>query len=180
MVGEMRDLETTEIAIRGALTGHLVFSTLHTNDAVGGISRLLDMGIEPFLIASSVRALLAQRLVRRLCPLCVQAADDGRYHDHYLQSIGFPLQHKEAIQVAHGCRECRNTGYRGRMALIEVCAITPEMQELITERSAMSVLKTKALAEGMVPMRDYGWRKVVSGETTIEEVIAVTTADQSH
>lgn len=180
MVGEMRDLETTEIAIRGALTGHLVFSTLHTNDAVGGISRLLDMGIEPFLIASSVRALLAQRLVRRLCPLCVQPAGDGQFHDHYLQSIGFPLQHREAIQTAHGCRECRGSGYRGRMALIEVCTITPDMQELITDRAPMSVLKTKALAEGMVPMRDYGWRKVISGETTIEEVIAVTTADQNH
>jgi general secretion pathway protein E/type IV pilus assembly protein PilB len=178
MVGEMRDLETTEIAIRGALTGHLVFSTLHTNDAVGGISRLLDMGIEPFLIASSVRALLAQRLVRRLCPLCLQPAEEGRFHDHYLDSIGFPVHRKETIMVAHGCRDCRGTGYRGRMALIEVCVVTPEMQELIAERAPMSTLRAKAIDQGMVPMRDYGWRKVMSGETTIEEVIAVTTADQ--
>ena len=180
MVGEMRDLETTEIAIRGALTGHLVFSTLHTNDAVGGISRLLDMGIEPFLIASSVRALLAQRLVRRLCPLCLQPAEEGRFHDHYLESIGFPVHRKETIMVANGCRECRGTGYRGRMALIEVCVVTPEMQELIAERAPLSALRSKSIDQGMIPMRDYGWRKVMSGETTIEEVIAVTTADQGH
>ena len=179
MVGEMRDLETTEIAIRGALTGHLVFSTLHTNDAVGGISRLLDMGIEPFLIASSVRALLAQRLVRRLCPLCLQPADEGRFHDHYLESIGFPVHRKETIMVAQGCRDCRGTGYRGRMALIEVCTISPEMQELIAERAPMAGLRAKAIDQGMIPMRDYGWRKVISGETTIEEVIAVT-ASEGH
>jgi len=180
MVGEMRDLETTEIAIRGALTGHLVFSTLHTNDAVGGISRLLDMGIEPFLIASSVRALLAQRLVRRLCPLCVQSAEDDRFPDQYLESIGFPIHRKETIMVARGCRECRGTGYRGRMALIEVCAITTKMQQLIAERAPLSALRTHAIDQGMIPMRDYGWRKVMSGETTIEEVIAVTTADQGQ
>ena len=180
MVGEMRDLETTEIAIRGALTGHLVFSTLHTNDAVGGISRLLDMGIEPFLIASSVRALLAQRLVRRLCPLCLQPAEEGRFHDHYLESIGFPVHRKETIMVATGCRDCRGTGYRGRMALIEVCVISPEMQELIAERAPMNTLRTKAIEQGMIPMRDYGWQKVMSGETTVEEVIAVTTAEQGH
>ena len=180
MVGEMRDLETTEIAIRGALTGHLVFSTLHTNDAVGGISRLLDMGIEPFLIASSVRALLAQRLVRRLCPLCLQPAEEGRFHDQYLASIGFPADRQDTIRVATGCRECRGTGYRGRMALIEVCVISPEMQELIAERAPMSSLRATAIEQGMIPMRDYGWQKVISGDTTIEEVIAVTTAEQGH
>jgi general secretion pathway protein E/type IV pilus assembly protein PilB len=177
MVGEMRDLETTEIAIRGALTGHLVFSTLHTNDAVGGISRLLDMGIEPFLIASSVRAFLAQRLVRRLCPHCRQPAAPGQYPPHYLQSIGFPLEHTNKILVPAGCRECRGAGYRGRMAIIEVCSITPEIQELIADRSTATVLRTKAVEEGMVPMRDYGWTRVVSGDTTIEEVIAVTAGE---
>jgi len=177
MVGEMRDLETTEIAIRGALTGHLVFSTLHTNDAVGGISRLLDMGIEPFLIASSVRAFLAQRLVRRLCPLCCQPAAPGQYQPHYLQSIGFPVEHKDRILNPTGCRECRGTGYRGRMAIIEVCTVTPEMQELITDRAAASVLRSKAIEQTMIPMRDYGWAKVITGETTIDEVIAVTAGD---
>ncbi len=177
MVGEMRDLETTEIAIRGALTGHLVFSTLHTNDAVGGISRLLDMGIEPFLIASSVRAFLAQRLVRRLCPHCAKA--DGEHHDHYLRSIGFPVEEKHRIKTPVGCRECRGVGYRGRMAIIEICAITPEIQELIAERAPSISLRTKAIEQGMIPMREYGWQKVISGDTTLDEVIAVTAADHT-
>jgi general secretion pathway protein E len=176
MVGEIRDVETTEIAIRGALTGHLVFSTLHTNDAVGGISRLLDMGIEPFLIASSVRAFLAQRLVRRLCAQCRQP---GQYPRHYLEKAGFPVAESHRIFKAAGCRECRGTGYRGRMAIIEVCAVTPEMQELITDRAAASALKALAVDQGMVPMREYGWRKVMEGDTTIEEVIAVTAAERS-
>ena len=177
MVGEMRDLETTEIAIRGALTGHLVFSTLHTNDAVGGIFRLVDMGIEPFLIASSVRAFLAQRLVRRLCPHCRQPAADHLHHDHYLQSVGFPIEHKNSIHTAPGCRECRGTGYRGRMAIIEICTITNAMQELIADRAPASALRVKAREEGMLPMREYGWLKVISGETSLEEVLAVTAAD---
>ena len=177
MVGEMRDLETAEIAIRGALTGHLVFSTLHTNDAVGGISRLVDMGIEPFLIASSVRAFLAQRLVRRLCPHCSQRAEEHQHHDHYLQSIGFPPDQKHRILTAPGCRECRGTGYRGRMAILEICAITSGMQELIADRAPVSALRIRAREQGMLPMRDYGWLKVISGETSLEEIIAVTAAD---
>ncbi len=177
MVGEMRDVETTEIAIRGALTGHLVFSTLHTNDAVGGISRLLDMGIEPFLIASSVRAFLAQRLVRRLCAACARPAEEHLHHDHYLRSIGFPVAEKGRILTAVGCRECRGTGYRGRLALLEVCGITPELQELISDRAAVTELRAAARRQGMVPMREYGWRKVVAGDTTVEEVIAVTAGD---
>jgi general secretion pathway protein E len=177
MVGEIRDVETTEIAIRGALTGHLVFSTLHTNDAVGGISRLIDMGIEPFLIASSVRAFLAQRLVRRLCPHCRQP---GEYPPHYLEKAGFPARENHQLFKSGGCRECRGTGYRGRMAIIEVCAVTPEMQELITDRATASALRATAIEQGMVPMRDYGWQKVLQGDTTLEEVIAVTTADRSR
>jgi general secretion pathway protein E/type IV pilus assembly protein PilB len=179
MVGEMRDLETAEIAIRGALTGHLVFSTLHTNDAIGGISRLLDMGIEPFLIASSVRAFLAQRLVRRLCPHCRQPAAPTQHPPHYLRSIGFPVEEKHRIFKPVGCRECRGTGYRGRMAIIEICTITPEIQELVTDRAPAMALRAKTIEQGMIPMRDYGWRKVMSGDTTIEEVIAVTSADHS-
>lgn len=180
MVGEMRDLETAEIAVRGALTGHLVFSTLHTNDAVGGISRLLDMGIEPFLIASSVRAFLAQRLVRRLCPQCRRPASLTAEHPAgFLQSVGFPTDHRKAILHPVGCRECRGTGYRGRMAIIEICTITPEMQELVTERASATMLRAKAVEQGMIPMRDYGWQKVITGETTIEEVIAVTAAERS-
>ncbi len=173
MVGEMRDLETTETAIRGALTGHLVFSTLHTNDAVGGISRLLDMGIEPFLIASSVRAFLAQRLVRTLCPKCSEPAGDA-YTTPYLETLGFPLDKREGLRKAVGCRECRNTGYRGRMAILEICTISQRLQDLITEHASSSALRQAAAEEGMVPLREYGWAKAAEGRTTLEEVIQVT------
>ncbi len=176
MVGEMRDLETTEIAIRGALTGHLVFSTLHTNDAVGGISRLLDMGVEPFLIASSVRAFLAQRLVRTLCPNCKQPEE---LDDEYLRKIGFPVELKGGIMRANGCRQCRDTGYRGRMAIVEICMITNEMQELITADKPNAVLRQQALHDGMIPLRRYGWSKVAAGLTTVEEVLTNTTSDHS-
>lgn len=169
MVGEMRDLETTEIAIRGALTGHLVFSTLHTNDSVSGITRLLDMGVEPFLIASSVRAFLAQRLVRRLCDECKQPAT---VEDSYLEEINFPLHLKGGIHEAGGCRACRDTGYRGRMAILEICVIEPGLAEQITSHAPYSQLKKTALANGMVTLRDYGWSKVAAGETTIEEVLS--------
>ena len=169
MVGEMRDLETTEIAIRGALTGHLVFSTLHTNDSVAGISRLLDMGVEPFLIASSVRAFLAQRLVRKLCDNCKQAAT---VDDEYLKEIGFPAELKSGIFEAVGCRSCRDSGYRGRMAIVEICQISTEMSELITAHASYAELKRTAINGGMVTLRDYGWSKVASGETTIEEVLS--------
>ncbi len=175
MVGEMRDLETTETAIRGALTGHLVLSTLHTNDAVSGISRLLDMGIEPFLIASSVRAFLAQRLVRTLCEHCAQPAGDD-YSSVYLEKIGFPLEQRDGLRKAVGCRECRNTGYRGRMAILEICIISQKMQELISEQSPSQVLRRAAAEEGMLPLRDYGWQKVAQGKTTLEEVLTVTAA----
>ncbi len=171
MVGEMRDLETTEIAVRGALTGHLVFSTLHTNDAVGGISRLLDMGVEPFLIASSVRAFLAQRLVRTLCDHCKEPAI---FEEAELQRIGFPLEWKDRILQAKGCRACRDTGFRGRMAIVEICQVTNAMQELITQNRPNAELKGQAIRDGMTQLRPYGWAKVAEGRTTIEEVIANT------
>lgn len=169
MVGEMRDLETTEIAIRGALTGHLVFSTLHTNDAVSGITRLLDMGVEPFLIASSVRAFLAQRLVRKLCDECKKPAE---LEDSYLTEVGFPLEKKSGIHEAGGCRACRNTGYRGRMAILEICVIESGLSELITSNAPYSELKKRSLENGMVTLRNYGWNKVAQGQTTIEEVLS--------
>ena len=170
MVGEMRDLETTEIAIRGALTGHLVFSTLHTNDAVSGITRLLDMGVEPFLIASSVRGFLAQRLVRKLCEQCKRPAHE--VEDSYLAEIGFPLEKKDGIREAVGCRACRNTGYRGRMSILEICLIDAAMSELITTHASYAQLKDQAFRNGMRSLREYGWGKVASGETTIEEVLS--------
>jgi general secretion pathway protein E/type IV pilus assembly protein PilB len=173
MVGEMRDLETTEIAIRAALTGHLVFSTLHTNDAVGGISRLLDMGIEPFLISSSVRAFQAQRLVRTLCPHCKQPKE---YDDAYLTAIGFPLEERHTLKRAEGCRQCRGSGFTGRLAIMEICMMTQALAEKINTRAQMSEIKAQALKDGMIPMRQYGFQKAIQGVTTLEEVMMVTAA----
>ncbi len=171
MVGEMRDLETTEIAIRAALTGHLVFSTLHTNDAVGGITRLLDMGVEPFLVGSSVRSFIAQRLVRRLCPHCSLPSE---HKDEELEAIGFPLESASLVRRPVGCERCRNTGYAGRTALFEICMMSTRMQELIQNRSAGSDLRELAIREGMVPLRKSGWQKVAEGVTSIAEVVRVT------
>lgn len=177
MVGEMRDYETAEIAIRAALTGHLVFSTLHTNDAVGGITRLLDMNVEPFLVASAVRAFIAQRLVRRLCPVCKAPAQPGDYAPAYLRSIGFPPEDEGKIMRAVGCESCRHSGYEGRLAIMEICMVTPRLQELITQRKTAADLRPAAEKEGMRPLRKYGFNKVAAGATTIEEVMRVTTAD---
>lgn len=174
MVGEMRDAETAEIAIRAALTGHLVFSTLHTNDAVGGITRLLDMNIEPFLVGSTVRAFIAQRLVRRLCPQCSQPAT---YDAAELTTIGFPLELAGQIRRAVGCEHCRQTGYAGRSALFEICLVTQRLQELVQKRAGGTELRDMALREGMVPLRRDGWRKVAAGVTSIEEVLRVTSAE---
>ena len=174
MVGEMRDLETTEIAIRAALTGHLVFSTLHTNDAVGGITRLLDMGVEPFLVGSAVRAFIAQRLVRRLCKHCSQPAD---YKTEDLAAIGFPLEWANKIRRPIGCPHCRNTGFSGRTALFEICQMTPRMQELIQRRAPANELRELAIREGMVPLRKAGWETVSHGITSVEEVVRVTSSE---
>jgi general secretion pathway protein E/type IV pilus assembly protein PilB len=174
MVGEMRDFETTEIAIRAALTGHLVFSTLHTNDAIGGITRLLDMGVQPFLVSSSVRAFLAQRLVRVLCPSCRKPA---QHAPAFLRQIGFPMAFADRIQQAVGCEHCRHTGYEGRAALFEICLVTPGLQEMIAQGKSSDVLRTRALQDGMVPLRQDGWNRVIAGTTTVEEVVRVTAAD---
>ena len=176
MIGEMRDLETAEIAVRASLTGHLVFSTLHTNDAIGGISRLTDMGVEPFLVSASVRAFLAQRLVRRLCPSCKVPTE---YSREYLDSVGAPADLTGEICVAkdEGCDRCRNSGYLGRLAIYEVCLVTPAIEELIVGGASSAEIKAKAIEEGFIPMRDYGWHKVMSGDTTIEEVLAATTVE---
>ncbi len=174
MVGEMRDLETAEIAIRSSLTGHLVFSTLHTNDSIGGIVRLIDMGIDPYLVASSVRAFLAQRLVRVLCPRCKQPATESAAK---LAEIGFPQGHAAHLFKAVGCDACRQTGYQGRMALLEICEMSQGMQDLVTQRKSANVLRAKAAEEGMLSLRQYGWKQVASGKTTIEEVLRVTSAD---
>jgi hypothetical protein len=164
MVGEMRDLETTEIAIRAALTGHLVFSTLHTNDAIGGITRLIDMGVEPFLVSSAVRAFFAQRLVRKLCPLCKTPM---QVEESYLKSIGFPTHVRGQIMRAVGCDACRGSGFQGRLSIYEVCLVTHALQHLINSRAHPAEFHKQALKDGYIPMRGYGFQKVLSGETTI-------------
>lgn len=174
MVGEMRDAETADIAIRAALTGHLVFSTLHTNDAVGGITRLLDMGIEPFLVGSSVRAFLAQRLVRRLCPHCSKPT---AMTDEELAKVGFSLELKENVRQPVGCDQCRQSGYSGRLAIMEICPMTAELQELIQKRATGKELAAQALKDGMVPLRMDGWKKVARGITSVEEVVRVTSSE---
>ena len=160
MVGEMRDRETAEIAIRGALTGHLVFSTLHTNDAIGGITRLVDMGIEPFLVANAVRAFIAQRLVRVLCSYCKRPAE---HKGEYLKQIGFPLEHASKPMMAAGCEYCRHTGYEGRAAIFEMCLVSQRLQDMITQGRPASLLRATAMEDGMVPLLLYGWGKVISG-----------------
>ncbi len=169
MVGEIRDVETADIAIRAAMTGHLVFSTLHTNDAVGGITRLLDMDVEPFLLASVVKAFIAQRLVRTICPECAE----------YLTEIGFPVrEHGTQFQRGAGCDQCRQTGYQGRAAIYEICLITEPLRKMIMQKRDGGELKQCAIAEGMETLRQDGWRRVAQGKTTIEEVVRVTQTDE--
>jgi type II secretory ATPase GspE/PulE/Tfp pilus assembly ATPase PilB-like protein len=176
MVGEIRDFETSEIAIRAAMTGHLVFSTLHTNDAVGGITRLLDMGIEPFLLASVVRAFFAQRLVRTICPDCKEIAG---YPVEYLREIGAPMPSEMKYYRGRGCDTCRQTGYKGRAAIYELCPITEGIRRLVIHKSTGTELKARAIADGMLTLRSDGWRRVMRGQTTVEEVVRVTQADDA-
>jgi general secretion pathway protein E len=176
MVGEIRDIETADIAIRAAMTGHLVFSTLHTNDAVGGITRLLDMDVEPFLLSSVVKCFIAQRLVRTICPDCVQVVD---YPPEYLAEIGFPVkEHGTRFRRGAGCEQCRQTGYQGRAAIYEICLITEPLRRLVMQKRDGGELKQCAIAEGMETLRQDGWRRVAQGKTTIEEVVRVTQTDE--
>jgi type II secretory ATPase GspE/PulE/Tfp pilus assembly ATPase PilB-like protein len=173
MIGEIRDFETAEIAIRASLTGHLVFSTLHTNDAAGAVTRLLDMGVEPFLVASSLEAVVAQRLVRRLCPECRRPAKIDR---PFLESLGFPMEKLESATIYEGagCEKCRMTGFRGRTGIYELLQVTEDIEPLILQRSSSNSIKQKAVAQGMQTLRDDGWMKVLSGATTVEEIVRVS------
>src|SRR2546428_4583041 len=177
MVGEIRDLETAEIAIRAALTGHLVFSTLHTNDAPSAFTRLIDMGIEPFLVASSVEAVMAQRLVRTICPHCKTEQSVER---DYLIKIGFP---EDEIATAKfwrgiGCDACREIGYQGRLGIYELLLLNEAVRPLILNRSAASTIEQRAMEQGMRTLRYDGWNKVRAGLTTIEEVLRVTQTEE--
>ena len=176
MVGEIRDIETADIAIRAAMTGHLVFSTLHTNDAVGGITRLLDMDVEPFLLASVVKSFIAQRLVRTICPECAEEVD---YPPDYLAEIGFPVRELGTRFLrGGGCEHCRQTGYQGRAAIYEICVVTEPLRKLIMRKRDGGELKQCAISEGMITLRHDGWRRVAQGRTTIEEVVRVTQTDE--
>jgi type II secretory ATPase GspE/PulE/Tfp pilus assembly ATPase PilB-like protein len=174
MVGEIRDKETAEISIRAALTGHLVFSTIHTNDSASTITRLLDMGIEPFLVASSVEGIVAQRLVRGLCKACRNPVE---VDDDFLREHNFPIERLSSegpIYEAVGCDECRGTGYKGRTGIFEILPVTDEIRPLVIAHASASAIKQQALAHGMKTLREDGWDKVLAGVTTIDEILRVT------
>jgi len=173
MVGEIRDLETAQIAIQASLTGHLVLSTLHTNDAAGAVTRLIDMGVEPFLIASTVEAVLAQRLVRRICPHCKTAYEPP---DSLLAPLGIT---RAGIGGRHfyfgrGCGVCNQTGYKGRLGIYEWLRMSEAVRDLVVKRAPTLQIRQKALEQGMRTLRDDGLRAIFDGLTTIEEVVKYT------
>jgi type II secretory ATPase GspE/PulE/Tfp pilus assembly ATPase PilB-like protein len=174
MVGEIRDAETAEIAVQAALTGHLVFSTLHTNDAAGAISRLLEMGVQDYLLSSSLLGVLAQRLVRRLCPHCrKQAPFTGM--EGTVPELGF--QDGDALHMvweAVGCETCSGTGYLGRIGIYELLPVTSEICKIIVQRADANSIRNLAIEQGMRLLRDDGWDKVRQGVTTLAEVLRVT------
>jgi type IV pilus assembly protein PilB len=176
MVGEIRDKETAEIAINAALTGHMVFSTLHTNDAPSAISRLVDIGIKPFLVAAALRAVLAQRLVRRICPNCKQAHTPD---EKLLSSLG--IRSDQALDanfmLGKGCPKCNSTGFRGRVGVFEMFTMSEELQQMVYENASLVALRNKSKEMGMRTMREDGIRKVIAGVTTPEEVLHSTVAE---
>ena len=177
MIGETRDQETAQIAVQAALTGHLVLSTLHTNSAPASITRLIDMGIEPFLIASSVVMVVAQRLVRKLCPHCKKA-----FHPNVelLERIGVSAKEAKEIKFFEpiGCDECNQTGYRGRVAIFEIMEMTAAIAKLTMERSETGIIREQSIKDGMIPLIKDGIRRIKDGLTTVEEVLAVATIEQ--
>jgi len=177
MVGEIRDSETADIAIRASLTGHLVFSTLHTNDAPSAFTRLTDMGIEPFLIASSVEAVQAQRLVRTICPHC---KTEQKVDENYLRRIGFPEADIGVAKIWHGagCEQCRGQGYQGRKGIYELLIVTEALRPLIMNRASATTIAQRAIEAGMRTLRTDGWKKVKEGTTTIEEILRVTQMEE--
>ena len=178
MVGEIRDLETAEIAINASLTGHMVFSTLHTNDAPSAVTRLIDIGVKPFLVSTSLRATMAQRLVRKICPKCKRAVIPTPQE---LRALNINPAQAGAATFAKGdgCADCNATGYRGRIGIFEIFVVNDEIQKMIYEHIGTAKLREKARLQGMRTMREDGARKVISGLTTIEEVVSITVGDAS-
>ncbi|CAI8358318.1 MAG: Type II secretion system protein E [Opitutia bacterium UBA7350] len=173
MVGEIRDLETAQISVQASLTGHVVLSTLHTNDAPGAVTRLIDMGLEPFLISASLEAILAQRLVRRICSSCKTAYEPSQELVEMLEVDPLEIADKDFF-YGEGCSECSKTGYRGRVGLFEMLVVTDAIRELINKRAPTLAIKQKALEQGMRSLRDDGLRAIFDGKSTIEEVLKYT------
>jgi type IV pilus assembly protein PilB len=173
MVGEIRDSETAEIAIQAALTGHLVFSTLHTNDAPGAVTRLVDMGVEPFLITSTVRAILAQRLVRRICQECKK---EYKTPEHEILEFGIPKEKLKAMKFykGEGCSNCNGSGYKGRTGLYELLIVDDKIRDLVIKRASLTSIRNAACEAGMKTLRENGLKKVMEGITSIEEVLRET------
>ena len=172
LVGEIRDEETAEIAIRAALTGHLVFSTLHTNDAPSAIPRLIDMGIKPYMVASSVQAIMAQRLIRTICSNCKQPYD---YPERQLRAVGLDPDDIEGITLYRGggCNRCSGSGYHGRLGIFELMEMNAELRNLTFAKAATGEIREKARSYGMLTLMEDGLRKVIQGVTTIDEVLRV-------
>jgi general secretion pathway protein E/type IV pilus assembly protein PilB len=175
LIGEIRDAETAQIAVQASLTGHLVFSTLHTNDAAGACTRLVDMGVEPYLVASSLEAVLAQRLVRVLCKHCKQI-DDSPTSMAFKVKLGIPANH--TIYRSVGCRECRNTGFHGRHGIYEWMDSSNDIRQLILDSASTDAIRDASRRDGMRTLAEDGWRLVRQGITTVEEVLSVTTAKE--
>ncbi|MFL6531342.1 MAG: GspE/PulE family protein, partial [Chthoniobacterales bacterium] len=178
MIGEIRDLETASIATNASLTGHLVFSTLHTNDAPSAIARLVDLGMQPFLVASSVRAIMAQRLVRRLCPNCKAAGEMNETELRALRIEASQMSEAKVMQPV-GCERCRGTGYKGRMGIFEMFLIDDDVRHMINDKKSTLLLRQRARELGMRTLREDGVRKVLAGLTSAEEVISITMGDAS-
>ena len=177
LVGEVRDKETADIAIQASLTGHLVLSTLHTNDAASALTRLVDMGVEPFLVGSSLVAVLAQRLVRVLCPHCREAY---RASPEELEEMGVqPSDQPVTLHRATGCAECANTGYQGRLGIFELMVIDDEIRALLSSNTDSKTIKRQAVSKGMVTLRGDGTRKVLEGITSLAELLRATEEEGS-
>ena len=175
MIGEMRDLETARIAVQSALTGHLVLSTLHTNDAAAGITRLQDMGLEEYLLSSTINGILAQRLVRRLCPACKQAYSAPDMLSEDMQFRRWQPEGDIVLYKPVGCAACNGIGYKGRLAIIEFLAMTDTVRKLIMKHEEAFVIQQQAIQDGMQTMYEDGISKALQGVTTLEEVLRVTT-----
>ena len=173
LIGEIRDGETAQTAIQASLTGHLVFSTLHTNDAPSAFTRLIDMGVEPYLVASTVEGVLAQRLVRRLCPHCKKQVST----DSIDIPADFPQPRPEFVYEPNGCRECRDTGYSGRIGVFELLRTDPMMQRMCAEQQSSTNIREYAMSAGMTTLRSSGWEQVMAGVTSIDEVVRITRGD---